>query len=112
MDKLSKVCRRLELAELIKKKSILETASNALHKSNWSAADRIAHTQAISDALDKVAQLEFAKKEGMEEGMKKTAKKFLAQGISIEKICEVTGLKKEDIVEELSEKILNYFSSL
>ena len=46
---------------------------------------------------DEAAGLKSARQKGIEEGIKKTAKKMLAENIDIEVKIRVTGLTKEEI---------------
>ena len=52
----------------------------------------------IQDIYDKIADVEYrAKEEGLEQGIIKTAKNMIQNGLSVSEIMKYTGLSKEEV---------------
>jgi predicted transposase/invertase (TIGR01784 family) len=75
----------------------LREAFEAAKQMKWSKEELEAYDARGIYIQDERGRIEYARKEGKEEGKIETAKELLKMGIEIEKIAKATSLKKEEI---------------
>ena len=96
----------IELLEaLIPGKKISDVTFHAAELAGMTLDERNQYDQDMTTEIDKIAQLDYAKEQGMEKGLKQgreeglllAAQNLKAEGISADVICRATGLSQETV---------------
>ncbi|MGL5936790.1 MAG: Rpn family recombination-promoting nuclease/putative transposase [Cetobacterium sp.] len=91
-----------DLPEELQEVKTIKKAMNILENIQMNSSEREAYEARMKYLRDEVGAVKTAKKEGIEEGIKKVAKNMLIKGIDIDTISEITALSKDEI-ENLKE---------
>ena len=88
----------IELLEaLIPGKKISDVTFHAAELAGMTLDERNQYDQDMTTEIDKIAQLDYAKEQGREEGLLLAAQNLKAEGIPVEVICRATGLSQETV---------------
>ena len=88
----------IELLEaLIPGKKISDVTFHAAELAGMTLDERNQYDQDMTTEIDKIAQLDYAKEQGREEGLLLAAQNLKAEGIPVEMICRATDLSQETV---------------